>query len=131
MTRLEELKIRRSEERMEHLKSLLHSAASLYVLPLFLIFSVADLVWYPSHVHIFIGLRILTAISVYCVSKVVQNRKELDSVQIWGSVMLSSCIWPIDIMIYLTGEAGTPYYAGLILIVVGLAGGVRFTWPYY
>jgi adenylate cyclase len=125
------LQIRADEERIDHLKRLLQMAGSLYVLPLFLLFSIADYLWYPNEFYVFLTVRISTVLCVVLLNLLVRRQNTLYRVQIWSSFFIASCVWPLHLMVYLTKDAGTPYYAGLILIVVGLAGGVRFTWPFY
>lgn len=118
-------------ERGEHLRRLTHFASSYYVLPLFLFFAIADIIWYREFFWEFLGLRITTAVLAAAINRVT-NRQEgsLRTAQFWSTAFISVCIWPLHAMYMQIADPGTPYYAGLILIVCGL-GSFRFTWRYY
>ena len=126
-----DLKISAEKEREDQLRKLVRFASSFYVMPLFLLFGVADWLWYPKFFYLFLGLRFLTVIMVSLLNLVISKQTNLSRVQIWGSCFIAACVWPLHIMVFATGDPSTPYYGGLVLIVAGLAGGFRFTWGYF
>ncbi|MEQ1723650.1 MAG: adenylate/guanylate cyclase domain-containing protein [Pseudobdellovibrio sp.] len=53
------------------------------------------------------------------------------SADIIGLGIILVCAIPIHYMIFIIGDAGTPYYAGLTLILIGLCVGLRLSWKYH
>jgi len=126
-----EHKIRMDEERAEHIRWWARFVSFRYIIPLFLLFGVADYIWYPHLMKEFFLIRIATVVCVFLSCELVRRQKTLRGSQLAAVCVVSSCTVPLNLMIYLTGDPGTPYYAGLILTTVGVAAGLRFTWRYY
>lgn len=126
-----ELTNQKKQEMTDHLKQLVRFVSSFYVLPLYLLFSLADYIWYRDEFATFLGLRLLTTGVVWLANFYVARQHSFTAVQVWASVFVQACIWPLNIMVILTGDAGTPYYAGLTLVVAGMAGNFRFSWGFY
>ncbi len=119
------------QERAVHIRRWAVFVSLRYIIPLFLSFGVADFIWYPALAWQFLGLRVVTVLLVLISCELVRRQSSLRATQ-WAAVCLvSSCTIPLNIMVYLTNEPGTPYYAGLILTTVGVAAGLRFSWKYY
>lgn len=125
-------RLREEKERASVIVRFVSFACSAYVLPLYLIFSVADFLWYSNFFYLFLAIRICSIILFMALRKViVRFCNDLPSVQVAAAIFILFCALPIHLMLYFLPNADSPYYAGLILIMVGVATGLRFTWPYY
>lgn len=119
-------------ERNQQILAFIKYATSIYVIPLFLLFSIADWIWYHRFFEEFLLVRILTAISVSLIGYFLRTKiSEYLSPEKIGLCLILACGAPINYMIFRIGDAGSPYYAGLLLIVVGLCIGLRLTWKYH
>ena len=119
-------------ERKRHLAFFVSSLGSIYTTSLFLIFSLPDFIWFNSFFIEFFEIRILVVTSVF-ISKFLlnENRLNLRYVELISAVPFLSCSAAINWMIFRIGDSGTVYWAGLAIIVSGLATGFRFSWRYY
>src|SRR5688572_2252477 len=122
-----ERKARMDDERAQHIRRWARFVSFRYIIPLFLLFGVADYIWYPAHFQQFFLIRIATVIFVVISCEIIRRQTTLNGSQLGAVCVVSSCTVPLNVMMYLTGDPGTPYYAGLILTTVGVAAGLRFT----
>ncbi len=122
---------RKNKERADVIVTFVSFASSMYVLPLYLLFSIADYVWYRDHFGAFLLLRIGSIAVFFVLNKIIsESARSLPRVEKYAVVFIASCALPIQIMLAIL-PADSPYYVGLILIMVGVATGLRFTWSYY
>ena len=120
-----------SDERRQNLVDIAAFSASFYVFPLFLAFGIMDWIYYPKHLILFISLRIATVVCIISISKVIPLRKSLTYAQIWATIFVFCCSLPINLMLVMVRDSGSPYYAGLMLVLVGMSSGFRFTTRFY
>ncbi len=122
---------RKSKERADVIVTFVSFASSMYVLPLYLLFSVADYIWYREYFWPFLLLRICSIVIFFGLNKIISaSTRSLPRIEKYAVVFIASCALPIQIMLAIL-PADSPYYVGLILIMVGVATGLRFTWRYY
>ncbi len=127
-----EIKSLASTERNQQILAFINYSTSIYVIPLFLFFSLADFIWYNKFFTEFLYIRLATAVFVYCIGYYarLQNRKNFSPENL-GLILILVCGIPINYMMLRIDDAGSPYYAGLMLILVGLCVGLRFSWRYH
>lgn len=122
---------RKNKERADVIVTFVSFASSMYVLPLYLLFSMADYIWYREHFVAFLLLRICSIGVFFVLNKIISSStRPLPKVEKYAVIFIASCALPIQIMLAIL-PADSPYYVGLILIMVGVATGLRFTWSYY
>lgn len=126
-----EQSIKMDLERAEQIRNWAQFVTFRYIVPLFLAFWFADFIWYPSLAYTFGLIRVTTAVLVLGACELTRRQKTLLSSQIAALVLVCCCTFPLNLMVYLTGDPATPYYAGLILTTVGVAAGLRLTWLFY
>lgn len=118
-------------ERLDRLRQISSFAASAYVTPLFLIFIVADLLYYREWLAHFVAIRILTVVGIVLTNRLVQKAAALEHVERLCTFFIILCAMPINAMVMFINDPGSPYYAGLTLVLIGMSSGFRFTWKYY
>lgn len=124
-------RLRAEAERFEQLKQIARFSSSGYVLPLFLIFNIADWYYYQHFAWEFLGYRLITVGGIFVLNKLIQRAPSLFVGQVLCTVFILFCAAPLYVMVYKIGDSGSPYYAGLILVMIGMSSGFRFTWPFY
>lgn len=123
---------RENVERAEIIQKFLSFGTSMYVVPLYLFFSVADYIWYSEYYLLFFKLRLGTVVSLVLVGRYVKRfGTDLPKVEIGATIFTALCVFPIHYMLYLLPNDDSPYYSGLILTLVAIATGLRLTWKMY
>jgi adenylate cyclase len=121
-----------NSERADVISRFVEYASSVYVLPLFLLFSIVDYIWYRDFFYQFLILRIAAVICLATVGRIVKfAREKLFNVELIATFFIFLCVAPIQYMIFSLPRADSPYYGGLVLIIVGIATGLRYTWKFY
>jgi adenylate cyclase len=123
--------VKADAERGAQLRSIARLTSSVYVLPLFLIFSIADYLFYRPFAFEFLFYRLSTIAIIVLLGRAIEHTKQLRSAQLLCSLYIAGCAAPIHLMILRLNEPGTPYFAGLILVALGMTMGFRFTGGFY
>jgi adenylate cyclase len=113
-------------ERIERIKYIADVACKFYSLPLYLVFWLADLIYAPHLKWHFLIIRISIIPTLFIGHYFTFRAKSLISTQISCSFLTLGNAIPITVMILLTGDLGSPYYAGLNLVAIGI--GAFFPW---
>ncbi len=122
----------KDEDRRLQLASFVRSLGSTYATTLFLFFSVTDYFWYPTFFQKFFIIRLIVVSIVTISAQILKNEKlSLLKTELISCLPFLACSAGINTMIYLTQDPKTPYWAGLSIIVAGLATGFRFSWKFY
>lgn len=109
----------RGFEVMEEIRSVIHVICHWMTVPLFLVFWLADLAFYPEHKWEFLGIRLLVIPlclgTKYAIDRV-RAFTQAQFVAVTFGIGVAGCI---NAIIYMIPEAATPYYAGLNLVAIG------------
>ena len=124
-------RLRAEAERFDQLKQIAKFSSSGYVLPLFLLFNLADWYYYEHFAWEFLSYRLATVVGIFVLNKIIQRVNTLFVGQILCTIFILFCAVPLYMMVCKIGDSGSPYYAGLILVMIGMSSGFRFTWPFY
>jgi len=109
----------REDLRLEEVKVAFNTITSKMVLPLYFFFWLCDLIYVPQYKWEFLALRSLVvpvALGLNYATNRTQHKTVYVPIALFYVFFLSSTI---NIMVWLIGDPGTPYYAGLLLISVG------------
>jgi class 3 adenylate cyclase len=124
--------LKSNSERADVIAKFVEHASSAYVLPLFLLFSLADFFWYKDFFYQFLTIRVAAVICLAVVGRLVKfSNISLIKVEITATFFILLCVAPIQYMIWALPNVDSPYYGGLVLIIVGIATGIRYTWKFY
>lgn len=107
------------EKRIEEFKSILSVAALKMTIPIYLAFVATDYLFVPQYFTQFMLMRIATAIIVfiiYLLSKKITSIKQAEHLIL---ILAAVVALPITIMIWVSGDIASPYYAGLNLVATG------------
>ncbi|WP_413291366.1 adenylate/guanylate cyclase domain-containing protein [Bdellovibrio sp. HCB337] len=109
----------REFEVMEEIRSVIRVVCHWMTIPLFLVFWIADWVFYPEYKWPFLGIRLLVIptclLAKYAIDWV-RNFSQAQTVAVSFAIAVASCINAIILMI---PDPTTPYYAGLNMVAVG------------
>lgn len=106
-------------EKQEELKATLNMISNWMVLPLYFLFWICDLLFYPQFKLEFLALRFLvvpSCLTVQFFSTRIKTFRQAELLALFFILMLASVI---NSMIFIIGDASTPYYAGLNLVAIG------------
>ncbi len=120
-----------TEEREDRIKSASDLASRYYSLPLYLIFWFADLIYAPEYKWQFLFYRLSVVPSLLLVNRYLQKSKGLIKTQLICSLYTVVNTWPIIAMILHSGDRGSPYYAGLMLVTFGIGIFIPWTLPFF
>lgn len=120
------------KERDTQILEFIRFVSSVYIMPLFLFFSIADYIWYRSFFFEFLLVRVLTAVGALFLGQYSDKiiGKHLTPNHL-GVILILICGLPINYMLFRIGKVDTPYYAGLMLIATGVCSGLRLNWPHH
>lgn len=120
------------KERDDQIIDFIRFVSSVYIIPLFLFFSIADYFWYHSFFYEFLAVRVCTVVAALIFG---QYSRTLISRYVTpnrlGVLLILICGLPINYMVFRIGKVDTPYYAGLMLIAAGVCSGLRLSWTYH
>lgn len=109
----------REFEVMEEIRSVIHVICHWMAIPLFLVFWLADLTFYPQFKWSFLAIRLLVIPmcfgAKYIIDRISDFRHAQTVAVTWG-IGIAGCINGI---IFMIPDAATPYYAGLNLVAIG------------
>ncbi|MFM6928991.1 MAG: adenylate/guanylate cyclase domain-containing protein [Bdellovibrio sp.] len=115
----------------EEIKSVLKVVANWMAAPLFLAFWIADLIYVPQLKWEFLALR-LTIIPVCFAAKYFIERENSSLKSQWVAALYSGLVaLPINIMIMMTPDVSSGYYAGLNLVALGGLSFIPFTLNFF
>ncbi len=120
-----------NDEKVRSLKQISRISIFYYVTPLFLLFSLADWVFYRPLWNEFLYVRILTCIVAVLLCLSIQKTKTLFRTQVLCSFYIMACSLSINYMLFRIDDWGSPYYSGLILVIMGMASAFRFSRPFF
>ena len=101
---------------VEEIRSTLIVISNLMSIPLFLIFWVADILFFPEMKWEFLCLRLLIIPICFITLRLVKFINSYTQAQALASVYAIATATIINIMIFQIKDASTPYYAGLNLV---------------
>ena len=118
----------RAPERNAEIRSFLLVVSGYLALPLYPLFWLADLLYWPSRAAEFLGLRLLVVAALFLLNRqLVRRDGSLAWTERMGIAFFAITAWPITVMIWLTEGAASPYYAGLNLVALAFLASVPFT----
>jgi hypothetical protein len=117
-------------ERLENLKRVIPYTLW-YGIPAEVIFWFTDMRYYSGLKNEFFFIRVITIALVIIFGKLIQSSQSLMQAEIY--VTLFGLCWsvPLNLMVYRIGDLGTPYYAGLFFVIIGVSNGFRLTQPFF
>lgn len=101
---------------VEEIRSTLTVISNLMSIPLFLVFWIADVLFFPAMKWEFLGLRLLIIPICFITLKLVKVIKSYSQAQVLASTYAVATATIINILIFRIQDASTPYYAGLNLV---------------
>jgi signal transduction histidine kinase len=119
------------KEKLEEMRAVVNTITSYMVLPLYLIFWIPDLVYAPQYKWEFLFLRCLVIPIAFFASFSINKAKTLVSAQNISLAYVFSLAAIINVMMFMMGEAKSPYYTGLILVAIGGLGFFPWTKKYF
>jgi hypothetical protein len=118
-------------EVIAEIRSVLDVITHSMVIPLYLMFWVADLIYIPKFKWIFLLLR-LTIVPICFIARYDSRREQnAQYAQILCCVFVGLVALPINIMIYFIPDIGTGYYAGLNLVAIGGLSFIPFSMNFF
>lgn len=117
----------REIELVNEIRGVLKVIANKAVIPLFLAFWIADLLYVPKFKWIFLLIRLLMVplcLLVVYLSERTSNYKKLKLLMLSYSILAAS---GINLMIVMIADPATPYYAGLCMVAIGSLSFMPFT----
>ena len=119
------------KNRLEETKTVLSVVTSRMVIPLYFVFWLCDVIYIPELQWTFLGLRALVIPIALFVYFALAYTNTFYKAQVLALSYMVGLAIIINIMIYMIGDATTPYYAGLNLIAVGGLSFIPFTIPFF
>lgn len=114
-----------SEDRTDRFKVISHYGSRFYGISLYLLFWIADWIYAPNLKWEFLAYRLIVVSLICVVNPWVQRCRTLAAVQWTNSIYTVILTGPIVTMIFKSGDGGSPYYAGLMLVAFGIC-----IWPW-
>ena len=121
----------REHEKLEEIRSILATATSTLVLPLYFLFWACDLIYMPEYKWEFLGLRSLVIPFALFTHFMITRTSDLKMANHIALFYVFSLAVVINIMIYIVGDVSTPYYAGLNLLAIGALTFIPWTPRYF
>lgn len=118
-------------ERAEELKATLLAISGKMVTPLFFLFWLCDLLYCPNQKWQFLGLRCLVIPTNVALSFLLKRPKTYHGLQRLAVAYSFAVAMPLAVMIFISGEWSSPYYAGLNLVALGALTFIPFTEVYF
>ena len=109
-------------EKKASIEVFLNHASSWMASPLFLIFWIADWLYAPQHIWLFLALRLSIFPVIFYVRSSVRRARSLEEAE---RLMLFLSLWyatAITAMVALSEGPASPYYAGINLVSIGMIG---------
>lgn len=119
------------QEKLEEMRAVVTTITSNMVLPLYLIFWITDLVYAPQYKWEFLFLRLLVIPIALLANFSINRATTLVVAQNISLLYVFSLAAIINVMMFMMGEATSPYYTGLVLIAIGGLGFFPWTKTYF
>lgn len=119
------------QEKLEEMRVVVTTITSYMVLPLYLIFWVTDLVYAPEYKWEFLFLRFLVVPIAFIANYSINRAMTLTGAQNIALAYVFSLAAIINAMMFIMGEATSPYYTGLVLIAIGGLGFFPWSKKYF
>lgn len=119
------------QEKLEEMRVVVNTITSNMVLPLYLIFWITDLVYAPEYKWEFLFLRCLVVPLALLANYSINRATTLTAAQNIALLYVFSLAGIINTMMFIMGEATSPYYTGLVLIAIGGLGFFPWSKKYF
>jgi class 3 adenylate cyclase len=106
-------------EKFAELIATLNMISNWMVLPLYFLFWIADIVYFPDLKWQFLALRAIVIPTCYLVQKRIKKTQTFLKAESLALFFIFILALIINCMIFLIRDASTPYYAGLNLVALG------------
>lgn len=121
----------RAKERVLEIREVIGLITNNLAIPLYLAFWICDLIYVPEHKWLFLFLR-LAVVPVCLFARYAANKCKSDlEAQFLCLAFIGTLASIINLMIYIIGEVGTPYYAGLNLVALGTLSFIPWSQRFY
>ena len=118
-------------ERAHDLMNALAFATSYYTVPLFSFFAIVDFILYRQHFKAFLCLRLFVIVGLLALNRATKVFPELRKTQIYCSLAFVICSLALNAMLLKIGDVSSPYFVGLILVLMGMASCFRFDFKFF
>ncbi|MGZ3749147.1 MAG: adenylate/guanylate cyclase domain-containing protein [Pseudobdellovibrionaceae bacterium] len=118
----------RNAEAMEEIRSVIHVICHWMTIPLFLVFWLADLIFYPEYKWSFLGIRFLVIPLCLGAKYLIDRVRTFNHSQFVAIGFVTGVAACINAIIFLIPDPTTPYYAGLNLVAIGALSFIPFSW---
>jgi adenylate cyclase len=115
----------------EEFRSIIHMIGHWMAMPLFMVFWVADWIFYPEFKWPFLGIRLLIIPLCLVCNYFIGRVRNFTEAQIVGSVLILGLAGGINALIFMIPDPATPYYAGLNLVAIGSLSFMPLTRPFF
>ena len=119
------------QEKLEEMQAVVNTITSYMVLPLYLIFWITDVVYAPEYMWEFLFLRLLVVPIALLANFSINRANTLAAAQNISLAYVFGLAAIINVMMFMMGEATSPYYTGLVLIAIGALGFFPWTKKYF
>ncbi|HEY8270067.1 MAG TPA: adenylate/guanylate cyclase domain-containing protein [Pseudobdellovibrionaceae bacterium] len=110
----------REAEAIEEMRSIVHVICHWMMVPLFLVFWLADCILYPEYKWPFLGIRLLVIPLCLGINFLIDRTRSFNQTQFVAILALGvGAAGFINAIILMVPDAATPYYAGLNLVALG------------
>lgn len=117
----------RQQDLPAEIRSVLAIIASKMAMPLYLLFWAADIAYVPHLKWPFFAIRLSTIPICYFTLKLAQRINDVEKIEQVALFFALSLASSINLMIFMIGDATTPYYAGLGLVTIGALSFIPFS----
>lgn len=121
----------RKELLKAELRSVINVIAAGLTIPLFLIFWIADIVYFPELKWQLLSIRLSIIPLCLLINHYARKINNYNYLQTLGAFYAISLASTINLMIYIIGDPSTAYYSGLNLISIGCLSFIPYTAGFY
>lgn len=118
-------------ERTEQLKKALLFSSGAYIVPLFLLYLLADYFFYPEYLTEFFLVRVFVIVAVFLIGQITLKLDNYHHVQWLSTLAVQICSFAISLMLFVIDDSNSPYYVSLSLVIVGVSAGFPFSSIFY
>lgn len=121
----------REMERIEEIRATIDVISHRMVIPLYFLFWLCDLLYKPELKWTFLAMRTLVIPILICMRLALPKIRTYKSVQVAAMAYTFGIATILSAMIYLSNDAGSPYYAGLNLVAIGSLSFIPYNSKFY
>lgn len=126
-----EIEAEREVGRLEEIKNFVQVVCHNMALPLYFVFWICDLVWYPHFKWKFLALRAVSLPICWLFPRFARRARSSRKAEKIALGFSFCAAIPISVMVAMTGGALSPYYAGLNLVAIGTLSFLPLTRLFY